>query len=146
MDTRTKNIVAKDRLIVAEQRTLDIERRKSATILQLIAFEQKQLEKRSSSIHRHRSISEAHLHRTRSWNEISDISHSTSYHQNNNQNVLFLPKGDNFQERIARCSDEYLSDKFNAVCDPEYSDEENGKSINARSLLAPVIAITPPEK
>jgi len=143
LDTRTKHIVAKDRLIVAEQQIIDVERRKSASNLQLLAFEQKQLAKRLLSLHsvdqsskvRHRSISEANLHH----NETLGITQSKFYASlsYNNQNLLSLPKVDDIPQRLSPSSDEDLS---------ESGDEDNSKSIqNKKSFQPPILSVIPPE-
>ncbi len=118
MDIRTKHTIAQDRLVVAEQRILDAERRKSASNIQLLAFEQKQVEKRLALLHqnfnsmdfnrplkmRGRSTSEVifrNMHRTRSW---ASPKLSVSLH-NSKQNLLSLPKIDDNERRFSAFSD-----------------------------------------
>jgi hypothetical protein len=151
LDTRTKHTVAKDRLIVAEQRIIDIERRKSASNLQLLAFEQKQLEKRLSSLHNldrslqmhRRSINEANVHQTISWNQTLETTHINLHHSN--QNLLSLPKFDNFQRTYTAYSDGDISINPISNSDPESGDEDNSKSIKNKSILPPIVAVIPPE-
>ncbi len=145
MDTRTKRTIAQDRLLVAEQRTVDVERRKSASNIQSITFEQRQLEKKLSSLHnleqslhnRHRSISEANIHRTVSWHDSSHINSSKS----SNQNLLSLPKMASSQRRISSYSDEDFSENPVLATDTESDDEENSKL-----KQPPIFAISPPEE
>ncbi len=138
MDTRTKHTIAQDRLVVAEQRALDVERRKSASHLQLLTFEQKQLEKKLTSLQNHeqslrkhhRSISETNLHHIHQLNEISQSKfHDNLYH--NNQNLLSLTKIDHFQ------SNEDTS---------ESSDEDNSKSMKKKNIQPPIVTIIPPDE
>ncbi len=151
MDTRTKHTVAKDRLIVAEQRILDVERRKSASNLELLAFEQKQLEKRLLSLHNfdqslqipRRSISEVNVHQTTSWNQPLEMTHTNLHHSN--QNLLFLPKLENFQRTYSTHSDGNVSINPISNSDPESGDEDNSKSIKNKSILLPIVAVIPPE-
>ncbi len=140
MNTRTKHTVAQDRLIVAEQRFLDVERKKSSSHRQLITYEQKQLEKRLSSLHnldsslqtRHRSISEANLHQI---NELSEIAYSKLYSSLNhsNQNLLSLPEHENFQRNISNS-------------DPESDNDEKSKSITKKFFQLPIVSIIPPDE
>lgn len=131
LDTRTKHTVAKDRLIVAEQRLVDVERRKSSSHLQLITYEQKQLEKRLSSLQnlehssklRHRSISEANLH----LNEMIQLKFPSS------QNLLSIPQMDDFQRR------------FSASSDGDWS-ENDGEDNNSKFIYPPIVAIIAPEE
>jgi hypothetical protein len=129
LDTRTKHIVAQDRLVVAEKRTLDVERRKSASHLQLLAIEQKQAEKKLSSYRNldkhHRSISEANLQHIHQLNELSQSKF--------NQTLLSLPKFDPFSVY----SDEDTS---------ESSEDDDSKTIKKKKLRPPVVTIIPPEE
>ena len=129
MDTRTKHTVAQDRLIVAEKRTLDLERRKSSSHLQLLAFEQKQAEKKLSSYQNldkhHRSISEANLQHIHQLNEQSQWKF--------NQTLLSLPKFDQFSAG----SDEYTSDS---------SEDDESKTMKKKKLRPPIVTIIPPEE
>ncbi len=155
MDTRTKHTVAKDRLVVAEQRILDVERRKSASNLQLLAFEQKQLEKKLSSFHsldqslhiRHRSISEANLHQTSSWNEALEMSHTKVYASLycSNQNLLGLPKSDDFQRSSSTCSSGDISENPFLISDQESGEDDNSKSMKKKSIQVPIVTVIPPE-
>lgn len=114
MDTRTKHTIAQDRWIVAEQRTLEAERRKSASNLQLLEFEQKQLEKKLAVLQsqlsnrtlkkRGRSTSEVLFRRTRrssSWADTLPIhQQNVSVSLNNsNHHLLALPRVSGGNER-----------------------------------------------
>ncbi len=129
MDTRTKHIIAQDRLVVAEQRILDVERRKSSSHLQLLAFEQKQLEKKLSSFQNfdqslrkhHRSISEANLQYI---HQLTQQSQSKF-----NQNLLSLPKFDHFSDNTS-----------------ESSDDDESKSMKKKNKIQPpIVTIIPPD-
>jgi hypothetical protein len=146
LDTRTKHTIAQDRLVVAEQRILDAERRKSATNLQLLAFEQKQLEKRLSTIYnysnsafanrplkmRGRSTSEVifrNIRRSSSWNEALPIIRSKlsiSLHDSN-QNLLSLPKIDDSNRRLSTFSDGDVSDNTFLSSDIESGEERENE-------------------
>jgi hypothetical protein len=124
LDIRTKHIIAQDRLVVAEQRILDAERRKSATNLQLLAFEQKQLEKRLALIYKNfnstpsqrplqmrgRSTSEVifrNMRRTSSWTDPLPMLRpklSVSFHDSK-PNLLSLPTTNDYQRRFSAFSD-----------------------------------------
>jgi len=154
LDIRTKHTIAQDRHIVAEQRILDAERRKSATNIQLIAFEQKQLEKKLASIYknfnssitdrplkmRNRSTSEVifrNIRRTSSWTETLPINRpklSLSLHDNK-QNFLSLPKIDDIQRRLSTYSDDDTSENRVFNSDMESGEEtENSKSIPSKGI------------
>jgi hypothetical protein len=142
LDTRTKRTIAKDRLLVAEQRILDVERRKSASNLQSLAYEQKQIEKKLSSLHtldqslhsRHRSTSEANIHRTTSWHGSSQINSSKS----SNQNLLSLPK-------VGKSHRTYSNEDF--LDNPIFtSDTESDDEYNSKQRQPPTVAIIPPEE
>jgi hypothetical protein len=148
LNTRTKHTIAKDRLVVAEQRILDAERRKSATNLQLLAYEQKQLEKKLSSLHnldhsiqrRNRSTSGTNLHRSSSWNDTLDLNHSSSY--NSNQNLLSLPNNDGSQRLSSAYSDTVIS-----ASPTLHSDEEDHSKVKKKKAIRPpLVAIIPPEE
>jgi hypothetical protein len=148
LDIRTKHTIAQDRLIVAEQRILDAERRKSASNIQLLAFEQKQLEKKLVSLYKNfnstnidrplttrgRSTSEIifrNRRRTSSWTETSPIHRSqlsVSLH-NSNQNLLSLPKIDDIQRRFSLYSDDDTLENpfFHVDMGSGGEEEENSK-------------------
>ena len=153
MDTRTKHTIAQDRLIVAEQRILDAERRKSTSNIQLLAFEQRQLEKRLTTIYsklnateinrplkmRGRSTSEIifrNMRRTSSWTDTYSIHRSKlslSLHTSN-QNLLSLPKIDDMHRRFSAYSDGDTSDNPFFHLDSESGDEgEYSQSILKQS-------------
>ncbi len=148
MDIRTKRTIAQDRLIVAEQRILDAERRKSAANIQLLAFEQKQLEKKLVSLYnnlnstitdrplkmRNRSTSEVifrNIRRTSSWTETLPIHRpklSLSLHDNK-KNFLSLPKIDDIQRRLSTSSDDDTPENPSFNIDTDSGEErENSKS------------------
>jgi hypothetical protein len=146
LDIRTKHTIAQDRFIVAEQRILNAEKRKSTSNIQLLEFEQKQLEKKLVSLYstlnstvtnrplkmRGRSTSEVifrNMRRTSSWTETLPIHRpklSLSLH-NSNQNLLSLPKIDDIHRRFSTDSDTSENPFFNI--DTESGEEgENSKS------------------
>jgi len=153
LDIRTKHTIAQDRLIVAEHRILDAERRKSASNIQLLAFEQKQLEKKLVSLYKNfnstnidrplttrgRSTSEIILRnrrRTSSWTEISPIHRSqlsVSLH-NSNQNLLSLPKIDDIQRRFSLYSDDDTSENPFFHVDMESGEEEENSKYNFKII------------
>ncbi|CAF2779747.1 unnamed protein product [Rotaria sp. Silwood2] len=168
LDSRTKRIIAQDRLTVAEQRIVDVERRKSASNLQLLAFEQKQVEKRLLSLHNpnqsvqlnQRSISEGNLnniHQTASWNDTFDINQSKLY-TNKNPNTSFLSKTDNIPRSFSTYSDGLMpenqvltSDTESNEEEEEEEEEEKEKEVNLKlnkkeTIQPPVITIIPPEE
>lgn len=153
MDTRTKHTIAQDRFIVAEQRLINAERRKSVNTIQLLALEQKRLEKRLVSLQnnltstesgrplklRGRSSSEVifrNVHRTGSWSgalpiHLSKLSVSLN---NSNQNLLTLPKMDNFERRFSASSDGAASDYTFSTSDMESGEEfDHEKRIKSKS-------------
>ena len=148
MDIRTKHTVAQDRLIVAEHRLLEAERRKSVNNIQLLSFEQKQLEKRFSAIYskfhttitdrpfkmRGRSTSEVtlrNMRRTSSWADIFPIQHSKfsiSLH-NSKQNLLTLPKlGDTYRRYSTYSDGDVTENVLFQVRSDSFEDEENSRS------------------
>ncbi|CAF0760937.1 unnamed protein product [Rotaria sp. Silwood1] len=151
LDTRTKHTIAQDRHVVAEQRLLDAERRKSANNLQLLAFEQKRLEKKLVSLNnnlnstftnrpfkmRGRSTSEVifrNMHRTGSWTETLATRHSklSVSLSNSNQNLLPLPKMDDFERRSSTYSDGATTENTFSTSDME-SGEEGDNEIRKKS-------------
>lgn len=148
MDTRTKHTVAQDRCIVAEQRTLDVERQKSASQLQLLAFEQKQMERKLSSLqnldqsmhHRHRSISEANLRTSHQLSESLDITFSRLHASlsHSNQNLLSLPRVDDLQRSSSSISDRSI------VFSSE--DETSQSRRRTKTIALPRVAVIPPEE
>jgi hypothetical protein len=122
LNIRTKHTIAKDRLIIAKQRLLEAESRKSANNLQLLTFEQKQLEKKlallrdplhSTLINERTSEARARStsivaycdeRRSISWNgRCASTDRRVSFVLNtNNQQRLTLPRIENIQRR--RCS------------------------------------------
>lgn len=142
MDTRTKHTVAQDRLIVAEQRIVEAERRKSVCNLQQLAFEQKQFEKRMTSFFnswnstlsdrpakmRGRSTSEVSFRNIPRSNSLSETlpihlsKFSVSLHESK-QNVLFLPKIDDSERRFSLYSDGDTSENHLSTSDMESSEE-----------------------
>ncbi len=147
--------MAKDRLTVAEQRILDIERRKSATNIQLLTSEQKRLEKKLSSRlpsdeslqRRQRSISDASDHRTTIWPEKSKMK---SYESVHSPNLLLQPKSDDFERRFSSCSDEDISENPVLTSETESTGEEEQddalKPIEKRRIQVPTVAIIPPDE
>ncbi|UJR35459.1 hypothetical protein I4U23_028215 [Adineta vaga] len=143
LDTRTKHTVAQDRLVVAEQRILDIERRKSASNLQTLIFEQKQFEKKLASFHYHvnsisierptkmrdRSSSEIGLPPIRPSsplsgslpNRLSKLSVSLN---DSKQNLLVLPKCIDSRRRFSAYSDGDASENSFFTTDMESAEEE----------------------
>ena len=119
MDTRTKHTIAQDRFTVIEKRTLDAERRKLNSNIQLITFEQKRVQKRFALLQRNfgssftdeplkmrdYSMSEVALGststRTEDWNETLTTHHSilSKSLNNSSQNLLSLPKLSSFRGR-----------------------------------------------
>ncbi|CAF0891807.1 unnamed protein product [Rotaria sp. Silwood1] len=160
LDSRTKRIIAQDRLIVAEQRILNVEKQKSASNLQLLAFEQKQVEKRLLSIQnsnqsvqfRQRSISEGNLqniHQTASWNDTFDMNKS-KLHTTRNSNVSFLPQTNNIPRSFSVHSDRVTSENQVSASDTESNEEEEEEESNSKlskkeTIQLPVITIIPPE-
>jgi hypothetical protein len=157
LDIRTKHTIAQDRLIVAEQRLLEAERRKSANNLQLLAFEQKQVEKKLASLHtqlassllnrplgmRSRSTSEVMLSQTRrssSWNETLFRDHvklSISLN-NSNHHLLTLPKLGNDMRRLSTYSDGDIPDQnfFTSDLDSGEDDLEQSTPRSQRSSIS----------
>jgi len=131
-------MIAEDRFIVDQNRKVDRERRKSSTNLQSIAFEQKQLEKRLSSLHnlRHRSASEINLHQA---NESST---------NSNQNLLSLPKMNSFQRQFSAPSlDGDSTENVIFTHDFDSSEDDYPKSQKEiRVRPPPIVAIIPPDE
>ncbi|CAF0917959.1 unnamed protein product [Rotaria sordida] len=161
LDSRTKRIIAQDRLIIAEQRILNVERQKSTSNLQLLTYEQKQLEKKLLSLQnsnqsielRRRSISEGNIHRTASRNDTSDI-HQSKLYTNKNSNVLFLPKTNNIPASFSAYSDGLISENPVLTSDTENSEEEeeeeeeeerNSEIRKQKPNQLPEITIIPPE-
>ncbi|CAF1004374.1 unnamed protein product [Rotaria magnacalcarata] len=175
LNTRTKRTIAKDRLVVAEQRALEIERQKSISNLQLLAFEQKQLEKRllslqnlshSPRVHK-RSISEVNIHmmdRITSLNDALELNQSKSYTNlnNKNKNILFLPTINSLTRTVFTCCDGVLSANQVLTSDTESTEEEeeegeeededeveedegDSKFKNKKTIQPPEIAVIPPE-
>ncbi|CAF0880844.1 unnamed protein product [Rotaria sordida] len=157
LDSRTKRIIAQDRLIIAEQRILNVERQKSTSNLQLLTYEQKQLEKKLLSLQnsnqsielRRRSISEGNIHQTASRNDTSDINQSKLY-TNKNSNVLFLPKTNNIPASFSAYSDGLISENPVLTSDTENSEEEEEEERNSelrkqKPNQLPEITIIPPE-
>ena len=156
LDTRTKHIVAHDRWIVAEQRTLDVERQKSSSQLQLLAFEQKQVERKLSSLQnleqsllqqRHRSISEANLQNNHQLIESLDSSFSRLHASlsQSNQNLLPLPRVDGLQRSFSSVSDRGIAENLFSNSDLASSDEDNSKPMRRKPILLPEVAVIPPE-
>jgi len=147
--------VAKDRLTVAEQRILDIERQKSATNIQLLTAEQKRLEKKLSSRlpsdgslqRRQRSISDASDHRMTIW---PDTSKMKSYESVHSQNLLLEPKSQDFERRFSSCSDGDISENPVLTSETESTGEEEQdddlKPIEKRRIQVPTVAIIPPDE
>ncbi|CAF2381272.1 unnamed protein product [Rotaria sp. Silwood2] len=192
LDTRTKHTIAQDRHVVAEQRLLDAERRKSASNIQLLAFEQKRLEKKLVSINsnlnstftnrplkmRGRSTSEVifrNMHRTGSWTGVLAMRHSklSLSLNNSNQNLLSLPKMDDFERRSSTYSDGATTENTFSTSDMESGEEaendirkkskSNRKTTNSRKIavkkktlpklvvkqnrpLLPIVAVIPPDE
>ncbi|CAF0721652.1 unnamed protein product [Rotaria sordida] len=165
LDTRTKHTIAQDRHVVAEQRLLDAERRKSVNTLQLLTFEQKRLEKRLASLSgnlnsaltnqplvmRGRSTSEVifrDMRRTSSWTGTLPMRHlklSVSLN-NSNQNLLTLPRMDAFERRSSSYSDGATTENTFSTSDMESGEEgdnelrkkskTNRKTTNSRRIAA----------
>ena len=154
LDTRTKHTIAQDRLVVAEQRILEAERRKSASHLQLLTFEQKQAEKRLAVLTGHlnsslgkrpfkmrgRSTSEVilrQIHRSNSWNETlltRQSKLSVSLH-NSNHNLLSLPKIDPYERRYSTFSDGDAPETTIFTSDFESGDDEGENELELKSTL-----------
>ncbi|CAF1208149.1 unnamed protein product [Adineta steineri] len=153
LDIRTKHTKAQDRLVVAEQRLVDVERRKSSTHLQSLAYEQKRIEKKLALLHnninstysdqplkmRNRSSSEVILPKIRpskSMNEplsihLSKLSMSL---QDSKQNLLSLPKIIDPGRRLSAYSDgdvsesSFFTSDMDSGEDGETEDNKNLKS------------------
>jgi len=148
--------VAKDRLTVAEQRILDIERQKSATNIQLLTSEQKRLEKKllsrlpsdGSLQRRQRSISDASDHQTTIW---PDRSKMKSYESVHSSNLFLQPKSHDFQRRFSSCSDGDISEnpvltsETESAGEEEEQDDDDLKPIEKRKIQVPIVAIIPPD-
>ena len=130
--------MAKDRLVVAEQRLVDAEQRKSTSLLQLLAFKRKQFEKRlglapSSDLPGRmpsRSISDSNLHPSHALHDLSDVSHS-------NQNLVTFTKLDDDQQRSF--------DSSNSDGDDDDDHHLQAKKTKTVRFQAPLVAITPPD-
>ena len=152
LDTRTKHTIAQDRLIVAEHRTLEAERRKSFNAIQLLSFEQKQLEKRLTTIYnkyqstimdrplkiRGRSTSEIILRnrrRTSSWTDVFPMRHSkmSISLQDTKQNLLTLPKMNDENRRYSAYSDGDVTEHVFFHLESESSGEDDDKEKISRS-------------
>ncbi|CAF1109667.1 unnamed protein product [Adineta steineri] len=159
LDIRTKHIIAKDRLNVAEQRILDIEERKSASNIQLIALQQKRFKKKFSSHHssdqslqkRKRSISDSRL---ADWHNTSDIKLPNSLN-NSNSNLSIPSRFYELQRRFSACfADDILRNHVsttdteisNSNSEEEQEQEEDHGLKPIRSLQPPTVAIIPPEE
>lgn len=147
MDIRTKHTVAQDRLIVAEHRVVEAERRKSVNNIQLLSFEQKQLEKRLSVLYskyhttsidrplnmRGRSTSEIilrNVRRSSSWADLFPIQHSKfsiSLHDSK-QNLLTLPKLTDPFRRFSAYSDGDMTENVLFQLRSDSPDEEENHS------------------
>lgn len=159
MDTRTKHTIAQDRWIVAEQRLLEAERRKSLSNLQLLDFEQKQLEKKLATLQsqlgysridrslkkRGRSTSEVRSPRTRrssSWTDTllpqqKNLSVSLN---NSHHHLLTLPKIDvGNKRRFSTYSDGDVSETgfFISDMDSGGEDGENEPTFSKQLNLPP---------
>lgn len=159
IDTRTKHTVAQDRWAVAEQRTLDVERQKSSSQLQLLAFEQKQAERKLSSLQnleqslvhqRYRSISEANLQNNHQLIESLDISFSKlhAFLSHSNQDLLPLPaRVEGLQRSFSSASDRSVPENLFSNSNPASSDDDNNsKSIRRQPIPLPQVAVIPPEE
>ncbi|CAF3070804.1 unnamed protein product [Rotaria socialis] len=146
LDTRTKHTIAQDRLVVAEQRLIDAERRKSTTSIQLLAFEQKRLEKRLESLcsnldsnftsrplkMRGRSTSEVIFRNIR---RTSSLAGSLAIHNpklsvslySSNQNLLALPKLDDIERRSSTYSDGDTTENTFSTSDMDSGEEVEHK-------------------
>ncbi|CAF5144221.1 unnamed protein product, partial [Rotaria sp. Silwood1] len=124
---------------------------KSANNLQLLAFEQKRLEKKLVSLNnnlnstftnrpfkmRGRSTSEVifrNMHQTGSWTETLATRHSqlSVSLSNSNQNLLPLPKMDDFERRSSTYSDGATTENTFSTSDME-SGEEGDNEIRKKS-------------
>ena len=131
--------MAKDRLVVAEQRLVDAEQRKSTSLLQLLAFKRKQFEKRlglAPSLDlpgrmQSRSISDSNLHPSHALHDLLDMTHS-------NQNLAALSKLDDDQQRSSDSSNGDVSDE-------DDDDHLHAKKTKTVRFQAPLVAITPPD-
>ncbi|CAF0849170.1 unnamed protein product [Adineta ricciae] len=150
LDTRTKHIVARDRLAVAHQRAVESERRKSASNLQFLAFEQKQFEKKLSSRFgsdqflpsRHRSISDASDRRRPSWHAVSETKLSESLNASNT-NVLAAPKSVEYGTRFSLGSDDDPLENPISFQDEEQRDNLTVKT--KKNVQTPSVAVIPPD-
>ena len=143
--------MAQDRWIVAENRTLDVERQKSASQLQLLAFEQKQMERKLSSLQnldqsahkRHRSISEANLQTSHQLSESLDITFSKLHASlsHSNQNLLSPPRFDDLQRSFSSTSDRDIPEQILST-----SEEDTTKLRRRKTIALPRVAVIPPEE
>jgi hypothetical protein len=145
LDIRTKHTIAQDRFVVAEQRILDAERRKSATNIQLLTFEQKKLEKKLAKLYsnfnstvtnrplkiRGRSTSEIifrNIRRSSSWTETLPINRpklAFTFHDSN-QNLLSLPKIADIERRFSAFSEGDIPENpFNIDSEEEEKSKSN---------------------
>jgi hypothetical protein len=142
LDIRTKHTIAQDRLVIAEQRIVEAERRKSVCNLQSLAFEQKQFEKKIASLFtnfkstftdrpfemRDRSTSEVIFHYVPPSSPRSETlpihlsKLSVSLHDSN-QNLLSLPKIDDCGRRLSAYSDGDTSETHFSTSDIESAEE-----------------------
>ncbi|CAF1321085.1 unnamed protein product [Adineta ricciae] len=151
LDTRTKHIVARDRLAVAHQRAVESERRKSASNLQFLAFEQKQFEKKLSTRFgsdqflpsRHRSISDATDRRRPSWHAVSETKLSESLNACN-VNVLATPKSVEYQTRFSLGSDDDPLENRISFQDEEQRDHFLTAKAK-KNVQTPSVAVIPPD-
>ena len=140
--------MAKDRLVVAEQRRVDAEQRKSTSLLQLLAFKRKQFEKRlglapSSDLPARmpaRSISDSNLHPSHALHDLSDVRHSS-------RNFVSFTKLDDEQQRSSDSSNGDLSERLVLHSDEEDDDDDHLQARKTKTVRfqSPLIAITAPD-
>ncbi|CAF1379869.1 unnamed protein product [Adineta ricciae] len=156
LNTRTKHTVAQDRLVVAERRMLDVERRKSVSNLQTLAFEQKQFEKKRALLQKHHmnstSFERPPTMRDRSSSDIAfplirpsspltgslpnRLSKLSISLNDSKQNLLALPKITVSGRRFSAYSDGDVSENsiFANDGDSGGEEEEHAESIARKTL------------
>ena len=138
MDTRTKHIIAQDRVVIAEQRKLKSEQRKASSYVQLVKTEQRLLEKRFSSQLRSYSSTDLNISRSNSWNENLTL-HS---------NQLSLPQIDAFARRFSACSDGNTGESLGFNSDIEIEGEEDQGFMDHPKYVKrlPAVSVIPPDE
>jgi hypothetical protein len=141
--------MAQDRLLVAEQRRLNVEQRRSASYIQLLDFEQKQLQKRAqtyaqsspSMIRRcSYSTSDPNISRTCSTNDVlTTINH----------NILFLPKIDDIARRFSACFIDEFDHSSTYRRQNDKLDDTSGNNkkmhVHINGMPLPLLTVIPPD-